>query len=91
MYRYFFKISYDGTSYFGWQKQPKQISIQETIEKFRRFRFKNKISKQNILFTSKNKPFKNTEWTYLDFDIFNNNTIQYIADNLNKVYKKDLV
>lgn len=33
MYRYFFKISYDGTSYFGWQKQPKQISIQETIEK----------------------------------------------------------
>ena len=33
MKRYFFKISYDGTSYFGWQKQPKQISIQETIEK----------------------------------------------------------
>ena len=33
MYRYFFKISYDGTPYFGWQKQPKQISIQETIEK----------------------------------------------------------
>ncbi len=33
MKRYFFKISYDGTSYFGWQKQPKQLSIQETIEK----------------------------------------------------------
>ena len=33
MKRYFFKISYDGSSYFGWQKQPKQISIQETIEK----------------------------------------------------------
>ncbi|MBT5438444.1 tRNA pseudouridine(38-40) synthase TruA [Crocinitomicaceae bacterium] len=33
MKRYFFKISYDGTSYFGWQKQPKQVSIQETIEK----------------------------------------------------------
>lgn len=32
MNRYFFKISYDGTSFFGWQKQPKQISIQETIE-----------------------------------------------------------
>ena len=32
MKRYFFKISYDGTSFFGWQKQPNQISIQETIE-----------------------------------------------------------
>ena len=67
------------------------IVTEETIEEFRRFRVKNKISKQNVLFTSKNKPFKNTEWTYLDFDIFNNDTIQYIADNLNKVYKKDLV
>lgn len=33
MTQYFFEISYDGTSYFGWQIQPKQISVQETIEK----------------------------------------------------------
>ena len=32
MKRYFFKISYDGTSFFGWQNQPKQITVQETIE-----------------------------------------------------------
>lgn len=25
-------IEYDGTNYFGWQKQPNQISVQETIE-----------------------------------------------------------
>lgn len=30
--RYFFEISYDGTDYFGWQNQPKQLSVQETIE-----------------------------------------------------------
>lgn len=30
--RYFFEISYKGTDYFGWQRQPKQISIQEEIE-----------------------------------------------------------
>lgn len=32
MKRYLFKISYSGTSFFGWQKQPSQITIQETIE-----------------------------------------------------------
>jgi len=30
--RYFIELSYDGTEYFGWQKQPKDISVQEVIE-----------------------------------------------------------
>jgi tRNA pseudouridine38-40 synthase len=30
--RYFAELSYRGTHYFGWQKQPKQISVQETLE-----------------------------------------------------------
>lgn len=30
--RYFITLSYDGTDFFGWQTQPKQISVQETIE-----------------------------------------------------------
>lgn len=32
MERYFFEISYNGRDYFGWQRQPKQISVQEEIE-----------------------------------------------------------
>ena len=32
MKRYTFEISYDGSSFFGWQRQPKQISVQEAIE-----------------------------------------------------------
>tara|TARA_Y100001978_G_scaffold176433_1_gene169308 strand:- start:962 stop:1693 length:732 start_codon:yes stop_codon:yes gene_type:complete len=32
MKRYFFKISYKGTSFFGWQKQSSEVSVQETIE-----------------------------------------------------------
>lgn len=36
-------IEYDGTNYFGWQKQPNQISIQETIEKAI-----SKITKENF-------------------------------------------
>jgi tRNA pseudouridine38-40 synthase len=30
--RYFLQLSYLGTDYFGWQRQPKQISVQEKIE-----------------------------------------------------------
>lgn len=32
MHRYFVELSYNGTDYFGWQRQPKQISVQEEIE-----------------------------------------------------------
>ena len=30
--RYFAELSYQGTHYFGWQRQPGQISVQETLE-----------------------------------------------------------
>ncbi len=32
MQRYFIELSYNGTDFFGWQKQPNQISVQEVIE-----------------------------------------------------------
>lgn len=32
MSRYFFELAYRGTDFFGWQRQPKHISVQETIE-----------------------------------------------------------
>lgn len=32
MHRYFVELSYNGTHFFGWQRQPKQISVQEEIE-----------------------------------------------------------
>lgn len=32
MARYFLRLSYNGTDFFGWQRQPGQISVQETIE-----------------------------------------------------------
>lgn len=30
--RYFSELSYKGTSYHGWQRQPNGVSVQETIE-----------------------------------------------------------
>lgn len=32
MRRYFLRLAYNGSRYFGWQIQPEQISVQETIE-----------------------------------------------------------
>ena len=31
--RYFLKLSYQGAAYHGWQVQPHDVSVQETIEK----------------------------------------------------------
>ena len=31
--RYFIELAYNGKNYFGWQIQPKQISVQEVIQK----------------------------------------------------------
>ena len=30
--RYFIELAYKGKNYFGWQRQPKQISVQEVLE-----------------------------------------------------------
>jgi len=30
--RYFIELSYNGSAYFGWQKQPKDTSVQEVLE-----------------------------------------------------------
>ena len=30
--RYFIELAYNGNAYFGWQKQPQQATVQETIE-----------------------------------------------------------
>lgn len=30
--RYFLKLAYNGKNYFGWQRQPKQTSVQEVLE-----------------------------------------------------------
>ena len=32
MNRYFFEISYDGKDFFGWQSQPTEPTVQDTIE-----------------------------------------------------------
>ena len=32
MHRYFIELAYNGTDFFGWQRQPREISVQEVIE-----------------------------------------------------------
>ncbi|HSH19108.1 MAG TPA: tRNA pseudouridine synthase A, partial [Draconibacterium sp.] len=33
MNRYFIQLSYNGTRFFGWQRQPNAVSVQEVLEK----------------------------------------------------------
>lgn len=42
--RYFIELSYNGRNYHGWQIQPNEISIQETIERALSLLLKNKTS-----------------------------------------------
>lgn len=42
--RYFIEFAYDGTNYFGYQIQPNQISVQETLEKALSTILKRKVS-----------------------------------------------
>lgn len=42
--RYFIEFAYDGTNYFGYQRQPNQISVQETLEKALSTILKRKVS-----------------------------------------------
>jgi tRNA pseudouridine38-40 synthase len=32
MQRFFIELAYDGTNYYGWQRQPNEISVQEVLE-----------------------------------------------------------
>lgn len=41
--RYFIELSYNGTPFFGWQRQPKQITIQDVIENALSLLLKNQI------------------------------------------------
>lgn len=42
--RYFFEITYNGTSYHGWQNQPNAISVQQVVEDCMTKVFRKKIS-----------------------------------------------
>jgi len=41
--RYFVELSYQGTPYFGWQRQPKQLTVQAVLENTMAMLLKNKI------------------------------------------------
>lgn len=43
MFRYFIELSYDGTDYCGWQRQPNAMTIQEEIESAMKLIFRKQI------------------------------------------------
>lgn len=84
--RYFAELAYNGTSYFGWQRQPQQISVQEVIE--------------NALSTILNTPITvmgcgrtdtgvHAKQYYLHFDV-NDELPQRFIGRINKFLPKDI-
>lgn len=41
--RYFLKLSYNGTPFFGWQVQPHDVSVQEVVEKALQILFRQRV------------------------------------------------
>jgi len=65
MSRYFLEISYKGTNYFGWQLQPRHISVQEVINKELSTLMREEI---NILGSSRTDTGVHASQTFAHFD-----------------------
>ena len=58
--RYFLKLSFQGAAYHGWQIQPSDVSVQETIEKAvvnrrQSMEYRRKFKEVNNLYSIQNR------------------------------------
>ncbi len=91
MYRYFIHLAYNGKNYFGWQRQPKDISVQEVLEKAVSILLKETI---NIVGAGRTDTGVHAKSFYAHFDTTNHlneqNCLQ-LAYKLNAFLPKDIV
>lgn len=89
MKRYFAELSYKGTKYFGWQRQPKQNSVQEEIEKA--------ISKLNsnkevsIVGCGRTDTGVHAKSYFIHFEIETISDTEQFVYRLNKILPEDIV
>ena len=93
MLRYFIRISFLGNNYCGWQIQPGQISVQETIEKCMSNLVKEKIT---IVGAGRTDSGVHATKMYAHFDTKNSIKKKVLIDQnitikgIAKIYKKFL-
>ena len=88
MQRYFIQLSYDGTSYHGWQIQPNGLSVQETVEKVLSV-----VARQSVSVTGAGRTDAGVHATFFvaHFDVENQNLDNdKIIHNLNCLLPADI-
>ena len=85
--RYFIELAYNGKNYFGWQRQPKQISVQEVLEKAFSTLLRQPIE---ILGAGRTDTGVHAKKMFAHFD-FGENLPQDLIRRLNSFLPKDIV
>ncbi len=84
--RYFVHLAYSGTNYFGWQKQPKQNSVQSELEKAFSVVLQDTIQFMGCGRTDTGVHASNF---YAHFD-FEGEPPNFLIDRMNKVLPRDI-
>lgn len=85
--RYFIKLAYKGTNYFGWQYQPDAISVQETLNKALSTLLKTNI---DILGAGRTDSGVHAKEMFAHFDYETEIDTQKIVYKLNSFLPKDI-
>lgn len=85
--RYFIKLAYKGTNYFGWQYQPDAISVQETLNKALNTLLKTNI---DILGAGRTDSGVHAKEMFAHFDYETEIDTQKIVYKLNSFLPKDI-
>jgi tRNA pseudouridine38-40 synthase len=85
--RYFIKLAYKGTNYFGWQYQPDAISVQETLNKALSTLLKTNI---DILGAGRTDSGVHAKEMFAHFDYETEIDIEKLVYKLNSFLPKDI-
>ncbi|MEN8137668.1 MAG: tRNA pseudouridine(38-40) synthase TruA [Bacteroidota bacterium] len=85
--RYFIELAYNGKNYFGWQRQPNQISVQEVIEEKLSILLRENIS---IVGAGRTDTGVHAKQMYAHFDYSKEINSEKLTFKLNSFLPKDI-
>ena len=85
--RYFIELAYKGKNYFGWQRQPKQISVQEVLEEKLSVLLREKI---DIVGAGRTDTGVHAKQMYAHFDYSGEIQLEKFTFKLNSFLPKDI-
>lgn len=87
MNRYFIYLAYNGTNYCGWQKQPNDVTVQETIEKALSTLLRTDVS---IIGAGRTDTGVHAKQMFAHFDVYPLENIRELTYKLNQILPKDI-